>query len=213
MSDVRKLIYGTLLGFMLMLVVWFAFIYLIGCGGSLSCEQAIPKPERTPIPTLIPATLPAPLEGETVAFREKCSIAAVNLLAAWVEAGFPENDPFMFTDVDGKSCQGTYAADITLVLNEGNVWYPGALACSSCHNADLSISAAKMDLSSYAGILAGSRRESADAQGNDILGNGSWEQSKMYEQLVTLKLMPLGRPPDMPENGPVVFVGTPVETP
>jgi hypothetical protein len=67
-----------------------------------------------------------------------------------------------------------------------------------------------MDLSSYAGILAGSRRASADAKGNDILGSGNWGQSKLNEHLFVLKLMPFGRPPGaVPDEWATIFAGTP----
>jgi hypothetical protein len=64
-----------------------------------------------------------------------------------------------------------------------------------------------MDLSSYAGILAGSRRQSADAKGNDILGAGDWEKSTLYRVLFTT-WMPLGRPQTTNEKGPLVLAGT-----
>jgi hypothetical protein len=75
-----------------------------------------------------------------------------------------------------------------------------------------------MDLSSYAGIIAGSRRASADVKGNDILGSGVWEQSKLYEVLTlpneNQQAMPLGRPPDaFPPGGPVILAGEQVANP
>jgi mono/diheme cytochrome c family protein len=60
MDDFRKIVYGVLIGFILMLVVWLSFLDLTGCGFSLNCAAAYPKIDRTSIPTLIPATLPIP---------------------------------------------------------------------------------------------------------------------------------------------------------
>lgn len=210
MDDFRKLMYNVLIGFALLIVVFVAFTYFWSCGFDVACRQAAAPVARTPIPTLIPATLPVPARGEAVAFN-KCQVAAVNLIAAWVSSGYPEKDPFPFTDVNGAPCEGTYEKDIRMLLNESNLWYSGALACTSCHNSTLSETAAQLDLTTYAGILAGSRRASAEVTGNDILGGGVWEQSKLYEMLVVKKTMPFGRPPDVPEEGPLVFAGVRVE--
>jgi hypothetical protein len=75
----------------------------------------------------------------------------------------------------------------------------------------MAVSSAQMDLSSYEGILAGSRRTSPDAQGTDILGGGDWESSLLYDVLYVRKFMPLGRPTDVPADGPVVFAGNAIE--
>ncbi len=60
MDDFRKILYGVLIVFVLMLVVWLSLLTSLGCGFSLSCAAAIPTAQRTSIPTLVPATLPAP---------------------------------------------------------------------------------------------------------------------------------------------------------
>jgi S-disulfanyl-L-cysteine oxidoreductase SoxD len=60
MDDFRKIIYGVIVGFILMLVLWLSFLDLTGCGFSFNCAAAYPKIQRTSIPTLIPATLPIP---------------------------------------------------------------------------------------------------------------------------------------------------------
>ena len=60
MDDFRKIMYGVLIGFVLMLVVWLSFLDLTGCGFAFNCSAAYPKIDRTSIPTLIPATLPIP---------------------------------------------------------------------------------------------------------------------------------------------------------
>jgi mono/diheme cytochrome c family protein len=58
MNDLRKVVYGTLIGFIVVIVMWVGFLFIIGCGGSVDCTKAIPTPEHTAIPTLVPATLP-----------------------------------------------------------------------------------------------------------------------------------------------------------
>jgi mono/diheme cytochrome c family protein len=59
-DDLRKITFGVLIGFVLMLIVWIAFLTFSGCGFAPNCSGAVPTPERTSIPTLVPATLPAP---------------------------------------------------------------------------------------------------------------------------------------------------------
>lgn len=58
MDDFRKIIYGTLIVFVVGILIWISFLTLSGCGFTASCLGAVPKVDRTSIPTLIPATLP-----------------------------------------------------------------------------------------------------------------------------------------------------------
>jgi cytochrome c553 len=196
-------------------VVFIAFIaglYFIPCGFNNNCAQAsLPDIIHTPIPTLIPAAMPAPgAVGASASGAARCTVNAETLLAAWVNAGYSEEDPFTFTDMKSASCQATYA-DVKALFQEANLWYNGAPACITCHNSNVAAAAANMDLSSYAGILAGSRRSSADVKGNDILGGGDWTQSKLNDQLFVQQKMPFGRPPGAaPEHGPVILAGYPV---
>lgn len=211
MDDFRKLMYGVLTAFVAVLVVWVSFVYISACGFTFTCQRGQPAFDATPIPTLAAATLPAPDFSVQSQALNRCRIAAVNLIGAWVSAGYSETEPFTFTDIDGQTCEATFEEDVHPVFTESNLWYPGSLSCSSCHNPDMTVSSAQMDLSTYEGILAGSRRTSADAQGNDILGGGDWESSLLHDVLFVRKFMPLGRPPDVPAEGPVVFAGTVVE--
>jgi hypothetical protein len=216
-DDVRKIILGTLVGFLVLITVWVGFLFLVGCGGSLDCSKADPTPVRTSIPTLNPVSLPTPDLAGAKAVTLKCRVEATSLLEAWVNDGYSENDPFEFTDANGTACTATYASDVSVLLKEANLWYAGALACASCHNADLTKASAQLNMSDYQGILAGSRRTSADARGNDILGGGNWEQSKLYEVLITRKgqplAMPLGRAVDFDADTVTVYAGTPKEQP
>lgn len=174
-----------------------------------ACSGGTSQVKRTPIPTLIPATLAAPSGAGRLASLsggERCAVQAVDLIGAWVSAGSPETTPFDFTDASGKACQGTFANDVRFLFTESNVWFDGALACSACHGPDLAESYANMNLGDYQGILAGSRRQSAGAKGSDILGGGDWTKARLNQVLVT-RFMPLGRPQTSPEKGPLVMVG------
>lgn len=165
--------------------------------------------ERTPIPTLAQATLPVlPARVQQVQFgRGECRVAALDLIGAWVKTGKPQAEPFEFVDLEGVACQASFQMDVQPLFTEPNIWFAGAIACSTCHGPNLQTSAARMDLSTYAGILAGARRPSADQQGEDILGSAAdWEKSRLYIQLFT-RQMPIGRPPDSPQKGPILTVG------
>lgn len=211
MDDFRKLMYGVVTAFVALLVVWVGFLYISACGFTFTCRRGQPAFDATPIPTLAAATLPAPDFSVQSPASNRCRIAAVPLIGAWVSAGYSKTEPFTFTDIDGQTCEATFEQDVHPVFTESNLWYPGSLSCSSCHNPDIAVASAQMDLSTYEGILAGSRRTSPDAKGNDILGGGDWEVSLLYDVLFVRKIMPLGRPPDVPAEGPVVFAGTAVE--
>jgi mono/diheme cytochrome c family protein len=207
-NDVRKIIFGTLISFLVILSVWVGFLFLLGCGGSLGCSKSNPTPERTSIPTLIPVSLPTPLLGVAQEISLKCRVGAISLLEAWINSGYPENDPFEFQDVNGTVCTATYSDDVSLLFKEANLWYDGALPCISCHNPDLTKASAHLDLSTYKGIVAGSRRTSPDAKGKDILGDGVWEDSKLNDVLTVKNQMPIGRPADLDISKVLVSVGS-----
>lgn len=209
MDDFRKLMYAVLVAFIGIIVVWVSIVYVSACGFSFTCQRGRPRVDATPIPTLAAATLPAPDFSVRSVAPQRCRVAAVDLIGAWVSAGVPETEAFAFTDVDGLACQGSYAEDVAPLFLESNLWYPGSLSCASCHNSDLAVSSAGMDMTSYAGLLAGSRRSDAQAAGQDVLGGGDWQASLMYDVLYVRKYMPLGRPPEVPAEGPLVFAGTP----
>jgi mono/diheme cytochrome c family protein len=62
MDDFRKILYGVVIGFIAIIVGWVSFLTYSGCGFSLdNCNASVPKIERTSIPSLVPATLPAPV--------------------------------------------------------------------------------------------------------------------------------------------------------
>lgn len=60
MDDFRKIMYGVLVAFIGVIVVWVSIVYISACGLTFTCNQAQPVAYRTPVPTLAAATLPAP---------------------------------------------------------------------------------------------------------------------------------------------------------
>ncbi|HTX79659.1 MAG TPA: hypothetical protein VMC62_08325, partial [Longilinea sp.] len=133
-------------------------------------------PPPTPIPTLYPAELAAPTRSviSQVNFDTgQCEIAALDLIAAWVGGGKPEQAAFDFKDINDRPCQGTFAKDVLPLFQEPNVWFSGAIACDTCHSADVKNAPVNLSLATYADILAGSHRTDPTATGQDILGNAN----------------------------------------
>lgn len=206
--DFKSCMLYALFGLPIFLLLFIATIYFANCGFSANCSQAsLPAIIHTPIPTLAPVFIPtqaAPIPTET---RAVCTVTGRDLLNAWVNAGYAETQLFNFRDINGNTCQATLANVITL-FTQPKLWYAGALACDACHNADVSVAAAGLDLSSYSGVLAGSRRTSSVSQGVDILGNGNWEKSILNDQLFVYQLMPFGAPPGaLAPDGPTIQAG------
>ena len=205
-DDVRKYIYGALIVFVSGIVLWLSFLFVNACGFTLTCKRAAPLVFRTPIPTLPPATLPANTTGSgQMSVSGRCRVAALDLMGAWVNAGSPETKAFQFTDINGQDCESNFD-EVKPLFVEANLWYPGSLSCVSCHSVDLSISPAQLDLSSYKGILAGSRRTDPNSKGTDILGNGKWEGSLLHEFLSKEKSETPGH--DAAFSELVIFAGT-----
>ena len=218
-DQTKTIIFIVMFGLPVMLIAYVFGLYFFGCGTTDSCT-GIEKPVVTPIPTLIAATMPAPKVGADAGpLLVKCQVTAVDLIGAWVSAGAPETDPFQFTDLKEQNCTATFKADIQKLFTEANLWYSGAAACTTCHYADVTKANMGLDMSSYAGIIAGSQRMDGSPKGNDILGGGDWENSLLYQMVyapdgvstIGRQVMPLGRPATVPAEGPIIFAGTPVE--
>jgi hypothetical protein len=203
-DDVKRVIYGTIIGFLLVVLSWLGLIYISACGFTLSCNRAAPLVVRTPIPTLIPVSMKEmqPTRAAPVEFTA-CYVSATDLIGAWVTAGSPETEAFPFTDLNGMPCQGTFANDIQHLFVENELWYQGSIGCVSCHNADLTDRSGGLDLSSYAGIMAGSNRSYEGAKGTDILGGGNWESASLHDVLIVQGLVPAGHSPDVDPVAPV----------
>jgi mono/diheme cytochrome c family protein len=219
-DSTKNIIYGVLIGLPTMLVVWILSLYFFGCSTTNSCS-GIELPDVTPIPTLVPATMPAPKVGaEAVAATPKCSIAALNLIDAWIAAGYPEKDTFAFTDAKGTNCTANFNDDVHKLFVTPNLWFDGAPACTTCHHADVAKAIKNMDLSSYAGIVAGSNRLNGAPKGTDILGGGNPANALLHQMLfapggktlIGRPSMPFGRPATVPAEGPIISAGIPAGT-
>lgn len=210
-DDVRKYIYGALTIFVFGILAWISFLYINACGFTLTCNRGALPVERTPIPTLIPATMPAmEITAGQIAASDQCRIIAVDLMGAWVAAGSSETDTFQFVDSNGQICEATFA-EVKPLFVEPNLWYSGSLSCVSCHSVDVSVSPAQLDLSSYAGIMAGSRRADAGSSGTDILGSGNWESSLLYEFIAATRADAPGHTEAIADL--VIFAGKPLPVP
>ena len=212
--DFKSCMLFTLFGLPLFLLLFIAALYFLNCGFSGNCTF-ISQIEiiHTPIPTLIPATLPSKVSVSQPETQAECMTTARTLLSTWVDAGYQETQPFQYSDINGNICQTTFA-DVMPIFTQANLWYDGALACDSCHNSDILLSAAHLDLSSYAGILAGGQRTSASAVGEDILGGGVWENSLLNDMLFINQVMPFGHPlRAVAADGPTIHAGSLVFVP
>jgi len=179
--------------------------------------SATPRPPEptplspTPIPTLIPVELGAPTRQveQAAAANVQCNVVALDLIGAWVKGGKPETNLFEFVSVEGKACLGSFTKDVQPLFLTPNLWFNGALACVTCHSSDVAEAAANMSLGTYTGLLAGSRRTDNNTPGQNVLGDeGAWEKAKLYF-MITTRQMPLGRPADALEKGPVIKAGSP----
>ncbi len=210
-DDVRRLIYGTLIGFLAVVVGWIGFIYINACGFTFTCNRADPLVLRTPIPTLIPVEHKAPQKASGSAAFTRCEVTAADLVGAWVNAGSPEIGVFPFIDLNGQTCEGSFAADVQPLFVENNLWSSRALGCVSCHNSELAARSGGLDLTSYNAMLLGAGRADASAKGSDIFGGGNWETSSLYTVLMNQGLVPGGHSADSPASNPVLYAGEAVE--
>ena len=209
MDDTRRMIYVTLAAFLVFLVAWISFVYLSACGFTLNCVRGAPLVVRTPVPTLIPYGEMQQQTGMTTGGEEfnQCRVKAVDLIAAWVQAGHTEEESFPFTDLDGRECEATFA-DLQPLFVENSVWFPGSLGCTSCHNADLGERSGGLDLSSFEAISLGTRRVAeSTSPGTDIFGNGDWESSLLHEFLVNHGLTTTGHSPDAEPPQMIIYAG------
>ena len=197
-DDTRGLIYGTIVVFLVGVLIWLGIVYVSACSLTLNCIQGAQLVERTPIPTLIPVKhTQGQVEsgGEPVEFN-KCQVTATDLIGAWVTAGHSETEPFPFTDLNDRDCEATYA-DIQPLLRENSLWFPGSLGCVSCHNADLTDRSGGLDLSTYEAMSANAA----------LFGDGNWESSRLHEVLVNQGLTGEGHSPDVEPRNPILYVG------
>ena len=147
------------------------------------------------------------------------AIHAVNLMAAWVNAGAP-NGKFSYTDLSGNTNTTTYDKAIQPMFSQEGYWAHdddgnfdmkadnGTGPCVSCHGdteegrAD---SAHEMNLGSHAGVLGGADALSKPP-GVGLLGESKigatdydWDHSKLKGRLRNNR-MPAGMVDDMTEE-------------
>jgi len=212
-DDVRRVIYGTLIGFLAVVLAWVSFIYINACGFTFTCNRASPLVVRTPIPTLIPRGHEASQMESGGGGFSACEVPASDLIGAWVEAGASPTDAFPFTDLNGQTCEGTYAVDVQPLFVENNLWASRSIGCVSCHNSALTAVSGGLDLTSVDAMLLGAGRADASAKGSDIFGGGDWESSSLYNVLMNQGLVAKGHSADSPANNVVLYAGEAVEPP
>lgn len=207
-DDTRRLIYGTIIAFLVFITAWLGFIYISACGFTLTCVQGAPLVVRTPIPTLIPVKQSqAQAQPTQIKLDKQCRVAATELIGAWVSAGHSETEAFPFTDLNGQNCEATFA-EIQPLFVDNSIWFSGSLGCTSCHNADLSDRSGGLDLTAYETISLGSRRVAgASSPGNDIFGDGNLDKSLLYQILTTQGLTTMGHSKEVPPVQTIIYAG------
>lgn len=120
-DDVKSYIYGTIVIFLIGVFAWVSFLFLSSCGFSLNCERGELEVYRTPVPTLIPATMqvakPETTSSEEVTTQELCAVNAQSLIEAWVASGESETEAFQFTDDNGLTCSTTFEEAKSVIDN------------------------------------------------------------------------------------------------
>jgi hypothetical protein len=192
----------------LLLVLW-----LEACGPTPTRSPSTPgaSVEQPEPPTEEPTEEPV----EEPMDESGAATYAVDLIAAWVESGAPQAEPFDYEGIDGNTYSATYDVDIVPLFTENNVWFEGSQACTGCHFAVSENSYHEMNMSTYEGVLAGADGLE-NPPGVSILGESQpgagdfdWSHSKLRERLRNNR-MPPGWEFDITEanrNGPCVEVG------
>lgn len=196
------------------IVLLFFAINLAACVAPATTATSPAQSDPNEQPTPATAVPPTSSQSEIVD-NSGGTVYAVDLFAAWVEAGAPEKEAFDFTGIDGNAYQATFEADILPLFTENNLWFEGAQACSGCHFAASENSYHQLDLSTYQGILTGADSlespPGVSILGQAVPGEGGfdWEHSKLRERLRNNR-MPPGWEFDITEenrNGPLILAG------
>jgi len=115
MDDFRKILYGVVIGFIAIIVGWVSFLTYSGCGFSLdNCNASVPKIERTSIPSLVPATLPAPVRF--LASTTTATATTVATTAPTLSTGVQEAPPSNLNPVSPSPSQMPSASSATATL-------------------------------------------------------------------------------------------------
>ncbi len=124
MDDFRRIFFGVLIGFLLVIVGWISFVTFSGCGSSLNCSLAGPTAEHTPIPSLVPGTLP-PVNAQ---------LGAAGATSG--PGGTPASGTQAASDVPRPSNAGGpgKAVDLTGSIDSGEAIF--VANCAVCHGAE-----------------------------------------------------------------------------
>ena len=121
-DNFTKFLYWTLGLFILGIIIYIAMTTFFACGFSQDCSQGQPVAERTPLAVPPVAEVPAvefeyAVEEDAVAIEAMvvCNVVAADFVDAWSAAGYPEDGPFTFVDLDGETCEAT-ADDVKSVM-------------------------------------------------------------------------------------------------
>ena len=124
MDDFRRIFYGVIVGFVLVIGLWISFVTFRGCGSSLNCALAVPTAERTSIPSLVPGTLP-PVNAQLGAAGATSAPAGTQPAGTEAASGVPRpSNP----GGPGK------AVDLTGNIDAGKAVF--AANCAICHAAE-----------------------------------------------------------------------------
>jgi mono/diheme cytochrome c family protein len=131
-DDTRRMIYGTIVAFLVFIMSWLLFVYVSACGFTLTCIQGTPFVVRTPIPTLIPAkALPTTaFVPPTAAATSAATLPPLTPEADTPVAGEPAVDVARPSNPGGPGP----AVDLTGDINSGKQIF--VTNCQICHGAE-----------------------------------------------------------------------------
>jgi len=113
-DNFTKFLYWTLGLFIIGIIVYIAMTTFFACCFSQDCSQSQPLVARTPLAVPPVADLPAmefeyAVEDDAIAAEAMivCNVVAADFVDAWSAAGYPEDEPFTFVNLDGETCEAT----------------------------------------------------------------------------------------------------------
>ncbi len=126
MDDFRRIFYGVIIGFMVVIVGYVSLITFFACDTSLSCPSSAPTPVRTSIPTLAAATMPALKEN----------VGAATQVAGVPTASGTQTEPEKPEEAARPSNPGGPGQAVSLQGDPNSGAQIFAANCQVCHNAE-----------------------------------------------------------------------------